>query len=553
MKKKVLLTAVVLAAGISSVMAQATGRIITAPHFDISQQVLFSQNDYVYGTSRSAAMGGAFTSLGANLSSMNINPAGLGMYQSSDWGITQSLSISSMNTTSPKMASDKFSAGGSRVSYGLDNVAMVFNSFNKSGALTSLSMGFGYNRMANFNSRSRVHTYGEGISIADLFAEQLNNMAKDPQYPIPPEKLNPSARPFENEDIFLREFGAVLGYQTGLVRYDTPSQEYRLGIAGNAVTDTYMQSVTKGGIYDYTFSLGVNVSNILYLGATLGASQIIYKDVLSYEETYDNGGASGFVSKMWYDQSTSITGTGFTMKLGAVLRPVSPLRIGVAFHLPTYYSIDKSYKSEMSVVSPSRSANSGTLEDKQMFNTAPRLLTGISLVIADRAILAVDYECAWFNKIHTRSTHMQEEEDSKTASGHLLKPQHSIRAGFEFLASDVMSVRLGGGYQTNIMKEKDLYDTNQDYYWPGNTPTTYGGYNLSAGLGFNVGRNAYIDITYMFRHSDYTKYDYYYLGIDPDNDEFIGQIDMVGTKPVPREYIQKKNNHMISLTIGSRF
>ena len=43
-----------------------------------------SQYNYSFGTARSAALGGAFTSLGADLSSMAINPAGLGMYQSSD-------------------------------------------------------------------------------------------------------------------------------------------------------------------------------------------------------------------------------------------------------------------------------------------------------------------------------------------------------------------------------------------------------------------------------------------------------------------------------------
>lgn len=543
MKMKILLITSLLAAGAYTASAQAIddqrayGRIVAAPYFDISQRVLFSQSDYIYGTSRSAAMGGAFTSLGANLSSMNINPAGLGMYQSSDWGITQSISITSIATEAPRMAPGNFSSGGRRTSYGLDNLAVVFNGFNRSGSLTSLNFGFGYNRMANFNSRSFIRTQGESLSISDLFAEQLANMVRQG---VPVSALASSSRPFENEDIFPGEWGSVLAYHSSFV---TENANVFSPAPGNATTHSYMQSITKGGIYEYTFSMGLNVNNVFYAGATLGASQIYYKDALSYEETFE-----GLSGRMWHDQNTSISGVGYTMKLGIVARPVAPLRIGLAFHLPTFYTIDKTYRSGMSFA---RAANTGMIEDELRFNTAPRLLTGISYVIADRAIIALDYECAWFNKIRTRNTYLLKEKESEIESENLLKPQHSIRAGFEFLANDVVSVRLGGGYQTNIMREKDLYNTSTDHYWPGNTPTAYSGYNLSAGLGFNVGRNGYIDLTYMFKRSDYAKYDFYFLGLD--GGEFIGQYDTVNGVATPREYNQTKNYHMISLTLGSRF
>ena len=38
-----------------------------------------SQTQFNFGTARSMAMGGAFASLGGDLASMSINPAGLGM------------------------------------------------------------------------------------------------------------------------------------------------------------------------------------------------------------------------------------------------------------------------------------------------------------------------------------------------------------------------------------------------------------------------------------------------------------------------------------------
>lgn len=531
-----LLIGIALLAGTSSALAETSGRIINAPYFDISQRILFSQNDYVFGTSRSSAMGGAFTSLGADLSSMNINPAGLGMYQSSDWGITQGLSITGINTSSPNMQPGNFSSGGTRTSYGLDNVAIVFNTYNKARTLTSLSFGFGYNRTANFNSNSYARASGNNVSIANMFSKQLDVMANMSD-PIGPADLQSSARPFEDDRIYFDEWGAVLGYQSGMLT--NSGGNYGIALGPNAETESFLRSVTKGGIYEYNFSLGANISNFLYLGASIGASQIQYKELLTYEETFSNQ-SSDFVGKLWYDQNTHISGAGFTMKLGAVVRPVEPLRIGVAFHLPTYYTINKYYTGEMGTDIP-RSANTGRLEDELRFNTAPKLLVGASVVMGSRAILAVDYECAWYNKIRTRSVEMKDEEASKEESDLFFKPGHTLRAGVEFRVSDVMSLRAGGGYQFSMLNDK---------YWLANTPVAHSGYNVTAGLGFNVGRNAYIDVAYLFKHSNYTGYENYYF---KDGGNWAYQYDNLNGNDIPREYIQKKNYHLISLTIGSRF
>ncbi len=537
MRKKILLIAGTLAAGIFSAGAQdgpAWGRVIMAPMFDPAYKLILSQSDYIYGTSRTAAMGGAFTSLGADLSTMNINPAGLGMYQSSDWGITQSVSINSMKTTSPYMAPGTLSSGGNRTSYGLDNVAMAYNIFNRSHGLTSLTVGFGYNRAANFNSRSYVSTVGERTSIAEMFQQQLTLMYEDENHPIYPDDLKTSSYPFYNNNIYLDEWGAVLGYQTGLVNFGPGGYSMPGGLTP---ADSYFESVAKGGIYEYNFSIGANISNYLYLGATLGAAQINYREDNTYGEEY--GGAS--ISRMQYDQSTRITGAGFAMKVGAVVRPVKALRIGAAFHLPTYYTVEKSYTSLMSTGSSAAYDSGDPLVDEQRFNTAPRLLAGISYVIADRAILAVDYERAWYNKIRMRSSYSRDIDASKQESEALYNPANTIRAGLEILASDRISVRAGGSY---------LMDFMVDEYALANIPTIKSSYTISGGLGFNVGRNAYIDLTYVYNRAKYVDYDFFFYD---DGTHLVSQYDVVAGVEKDRLYSQRKNMHRISLTFGSRF
>ena len=58
------------------------------------------------GTARFQSMAGAFGALGGDLSTLNQNPAGIGVYRSSDAGITLSLDFNS-NKTPNLLADDK--------------------------------------------------------------------------------------------------------------------------------------------------------------------------------------------------------------------------------------------------------------------------------------------------------------------------------------------------------------------------------------------------------------------------------------------------------------
>ncbi len=527
MKRIIILAGLVVAAGLGTAQAQndfiyaeETGRVLTWPIFGPGQMMLFSQQDNVYGTARTAAMGGAFTSLGADLSSMSINPAGLGMYQSSDWGFTTALSIDGMKTTSRGMPSGTLASGGSRLSLGLNNLGAAYNVYSGSGTLTSLTLGIAYNRAANFNSRTKVETFGEESSIADVFARQLN------YYEIPSHDLNPSADPFSNLDIDLEWWGATLGWQTGMVGLDGDGY-------GSTPLDTYFDTETRGGIYEYDFSLGANIRNILYLGATLGITDINYSEDMTYEENFYAAGS------MWYHQRTNIAGSGLTAKLGLVVRPVEALRIGVAFHLPTYYTLEKKYSGTMEAA---RRANTGTFLDTKHFKTAPRILAGISGVIARRAIVAVDWEVALYDQIGLRKLSPSRMADSKAESEELYKPAHTFRAGLEYRVTDGVALRAGGAYMADFMRRSDIVATQ--------IPTVKSGYSITAGVGFDLGGSSYLDVAYVYNRANYIDYDYYYFD---DGDTWTGQFDMVNGSETARTYSPLRNRHVISLTLGTRF
>lgn len=69
-------------------LAMSADALSTADLFSLSQQ------SFNFGTARSMAMGGAFTSLGADQASMVINPAGLGMYNRGEIAVTPMMTFS---------------------------------------------------------------------------------------------------------------------------------------------------------------------------------------------------------------------------------------------------------------------------------------------------------------------------------------------------------------------------------------------------------------------------------------------------------------------------
>lgn len=80
------------------------------------------------------AMAGAFTSLGADLSSMSINPAGLGMYRHGDISITPMMSFARSKGNAPEYGRN------SRDRFSMANIGVVINAYEGSRSLISLNV-----------------------------------------------------------------------------------------------------------------------------------------------------------------------------------------------------------------------------------------------------------------------------------------------------------------------------------------------------------------------------------------------------------------------------
>ena len=291
---------------------------------------------YSGGTARSISMGGAFGALGGDFGSLSINPAGIGVYRTSEFTITPTLIYnSSAATYSPANSpSQKYTDYSNN--FRLSNLGFVktFNS-NKTEGWISTSLGLGYNNLADFTGSTFITATNNSSSLLDNFIQNAKGS-------YPASSLNsPKLDPFYEE----------LAYDADLIyNPDTtvlPSS-YLHDLIGKYGELQEKSVSTTGGIGEYLISFGANYSNKLYLGGSLGIQHLDYVETDVYTET-DTKGDIPNLNTFTLNENYSTHGTGYAFKIGAIYKPIDMLRIGLAVHFPTYYSLSSNFSTDLNV------------------------------------------------------------------------------------------------------------------------------------------------------------------------------------------------------------
>lgn len=519
MKKIVsLFCSVLLLCGAAKAQGFDSGGLIIDPStinsFDMFNT---STTQFSYGTARSAALAGAMTSLGADASCMSINPAGLGMYRSNEITVTPMMTFA--RATNNGVAGFE---GNAKNRFAIGNFGLVAKLRESSTGVTAINMGLAYNRLADFNYKYSFATNGTAgnASIADVFAGQLAAGG------ITSEQLKGS---YDSSGAFMwgnydpTYWGAILGYKTGLV-YDKDGVWGRDMIADNAAVDSFTTVESKGSAGEWVWSLGMNFNSKFYLGFSLGISTINREQHTYYGEGYHYSAEPSLnyrADYFNYDQVSKMKGTGVNFKLGAIYRPIEALRIGVAFHTPTYNTVTYSFQSGMTsqvkalnnvvdykvdadgFINPAFSEKTIKLIDdgdySWTYTTPTRLMFGASYTFAKQVVLTVDYERDWYN-----SMRLKDSPYGPLYKGYIkdtFKGSNTVRAGVEWRFIPQMAVRMGYGLWSGALNDNDaIYST----------PVVYKSQYMSAGFGIALSEHFSIDATYQYSTNELTPYKSFY-------------------------------------------
>ncbi|HSO86715.1 MAG TPA: hypothetical protein VLQ91_09210 [Draconibacterium sp.] len=445
---------------------------------DLADALRYS-NIAVSGTARSGAMGNAFGALGGDFTSASINPAGIGVYRSSELTITPisgSTRVESIYYGTGREDSDyKFSLSNMSYVYSMPVAAK-----NEAG-IVSVNFGVGYNRLKDFNSNSIIQANNVNGSYMDYFADRAN-------------------------DGIWSDFYEELAWKTDMLLKDENNDEYYSDLQDAGYGQSQRKSYSKNGSIDeYSFVLGLNFNHKLYMGMAWGINDVYYSEGTTIFEADDNNDIPYF-NDFQFNNYFSTYGVGHNFKFGVIYKPINEVRLGVSIHTPTYYHLHDDFNTSM-FSSITYSDGSDTYEEYSPYNeydyrlqTPMRTTFSGAFVIGKKGLISADYELVNYGKSKLRDGgdgYDFYDENADIAEAY--KTSGNFRVGGEFMATNNFSVRGGFEYHGSAYNER-AFGANQL-----NSDSKMMVY--STGIGYRTGL-FFADLTY--RYSTLEDYDYPY-------------------------------------------
>ena len=503
------------------------------------------------GTARFMSMAGAFTALGGDLSTLNQNPAGIGIYRGSEIGFT--LDINMLNTKSsgiPGGYSD------SKTHVDVNNVGYIGTYNTGSSLMQTFSWGISYGRQKSFERVFRGGGIPLETSLSNYVAQfTTGTNASDMNFDNGFDGYNP----YQDSNI---DWLSILSYSAGIINplYDrNPDGEYvpngnfeglfRYGSTAGTADFLVRQ---RGYVDEYTIDFGGNLANTVYWGLGLGITDIDFEQSSQYVETVTNANVPNKEGNdivngdgdFQLDNIKKMTGTGINVKFGLIFKPVNELRIGFAIHSPTYYSMRTSYAADLAFGASSGFQSSQYTDDAHYdwnLKTPWRMMFGLAGVIGGRGILSLDYEYQAMNQMKTSDSYGDFDLFNSDIKAYY-KPTNTIRVGGEFCITPQLSLRAGYSFSTTGVKQ-EVRDGLMEVRTSGCNPayeTINNTSNITAGLGYRFG-GFYVDMAYVHTHRTAT-YDCFTPFMEYDN----------YWEPAPRAKLTDNNNQLV-FSIGYKF
>lgn len=471
---------------------------VSASAQDIYKVEDVSGND-LNGTARFVGMGGAMSSLGADLSVMGTNPAGIGLYRRSDVALTGSVGIQ-------PNAEEFYDIRKARVSF--DQIGFVYAAKMGNDKLKFVNFGFNYQKRRNLKNFIGVNNFAlDGMSqtwqMLDLCYAgggwlDLKDGSSDRELTTP---LTLAGYETWLLDEVRDEDGKITGYEP----CDADSYNYK--------------RVKWGGIQQYDFNLSFNYNDQVYAGLTFGVYNVDMHSYTDYGEMLPDGNK---LQEYYLNNEELVTGSGYDLKLGVILRPIetSPFRVGVSIHTPTYYDLKAS--SYLYMNSPFESADghprseysieSGVNEYK--IRTPWKFNISMATTVGNYLALDAEYEYSDYSTASISYPDYYTVDDYGWSDGHkdralnqeikrFMKPVSTFRIGAEAKVAKGVYVRAGYNYVSAPLKKDaylNLFTASPSYYYSTNTDyVNLGAINrATCGLGLR-GKHFYADVAYQYQ------------------------------------------------------
>lgn len=444
---------------------------------NVGDAIRYSQFEYG-GTARNIGVGNTMGAIGADMSAISSNPAGLGMFRRSEYTITPSLLS---NNTNSQLLSGRNNPviADTRTAFNLHNFGVVFATRPLSANWINLNFGIAVNHLANFNRAFTFQGRSQG-SLSQRFQELANG----------------------GEGIDGFETG--LAYEASSI-YDFPEDGfYDVDYDSNPIANLNrgQTSFSRGSLSEVSFSFAGNYDDKFAFGISLGVPIANYSSEKIYTERDDStaaGGAIDYFSDLEYREQLRTSGTGVNAKIGVIIKPNQILRLSAAVHTPTIYALNDDYnyrltnnyyedRREQGAFLGKEAIREGTFEYTQ--TTPWRIMAGAGLIIGKSGFISTEVEHVSYGSNKFGYDEYQDAQDE--INGEIkdqLRSVTNVRIGGE-LVFDALRFRAGYGILPSLFQNDDTRGTV-----------------ISAGIGFRKDEY-FLDLAYRRTSVTETYYPY---------------------------------------------
>lgn len=515
---------------------------------DIYKVEQFSGSD-LNGTARFVGMGGAMSALGADLSVMGQNPAGIGLYRRSDAALTGSVTMQPGAEAGTNI--DK-----ARASF--DQAGFVYSQKVNGSKLKYLNFGFNYQKRRNLKSyigMNNVALLGgisQSLEMLDLayYDNGWLDLSKD------------------NDRAYTTPFACV-GYDAQMIAPYTDADGNLEGYEASEAQSYAYQREQWGGVQQFDFNISFNLKDRFYGGVTIGVYNVNCNSATVYAEQLIERDADGNVAALhpyYMSNVEQLTGSGFDVKFGFIFRPIeeSPFRIGLSVSTPIFFDLNQSsylymkspyeYTGTDGITYPNTEADAAVDGYNYRLRTPWKLNISMGTTVGNYLALGAEYEVSRYSGAQVRYPdhddwgygYSSSTKDEALADeiDHFLRPVSTFRLGAEVRVAPKVTARLGYNYVSKAFKDDaylNLFTSSPSYYYSTNTDyVNLGAINrFSAGLGYR-GKHFYADLAYQHQWQQ--------------ADVYAFHIPEVGSE-VNRLQAQKVdlNRNNIMLTVGYKF
>ncbi|SNB34644.1 OmpP1/FadL family transporter [Flavobacterium psychrophilum] len=453
---------------------------------DVADAYRYSQ-DNPNGTARFRAMGGAFGAVGGDLSAITVNPAGSVVFANNQISVT----ASNFNT---KNNSNYFGTNTSKNKNSLNlnqfGGVFVFENDTENSPWKKIAIGINYENVSSFEN--------------SLFSAGANNNSIDNYFLSYAKGLKLSivdGHDYAYGDLTFREQQAYLGYKAFIINQsatynDNTNRSYVSLVPSGG--NYYQTNTTQTSGYNgkLTFNAATQYKNILMIGINLNTHFTDYRRSNLFTENNNNNTSpvNYLVKNINFNNDLYTYGSGFSFQIGAIVKPIKEIRLGLAYQSPTWYKLNDELIQSISANSSTinNSLNTDIIDPKTTMVYAPyglqtpgKLTGSFAYIFGKKGLFSIDYSVKKYSKAQftPKNEFMKSannpDNDTDNDISNLLQKSGELRLGAEYKIKQ-WSLRGGYHFEQSPYKNKKIVGDSNGY---------------SGGIGYNFGGTK-LDLAY---------------------------------------------------------